>query len=82
MAEVTNSDRAGWASQALDRFAEVCRGDDDFQTQCKDLLTDLAHLCRFNGEDFTSLAMAAQDVADIEKIEDEDGESPPPWEVK
>lgn len=74
MTELTNADRADYALTAIDAFNEACPGEADLQTQIKDLMTNIAHLARFNDLDIQMIFDLAMDMAGEEELEDEDGD--------
>lgn len=76
--EPTNDDRADWAQAAVDAFQCVCRTDDDYAI--KDLVCNLLHLARRNGEDPQGIINGAlmhfeaeeQEACELEEVSDED----------
>lgn len=77
---VTNATRAAWALTAAEAFADLtgqripapdCEGHTETLTEAVgDLLTDLHHLCRRSGLDWTTLVSNAEVMAAIEVAED------------
>ena len=59
----TNVDRAGWAHEAVQKFAEVTgltASNDTLDTKVGDLLSDLMHLTLIEGLDFDEILERAR----------------------
>lgn len=77
--EPSNADRAEWAREALEVFAATTGVQDEpLADQIGDLITDLLHLARREGEiekfDATKFATSRATLHDMEVTEDEEGE--------
>ena len=71
MRDVTNGDRADWASSAVQVFAVKTGVDqEDVYIQVKDLLTDLLHFCDREGIVFKDVVRAAKGMYEEEKATD------------
>ena len=68
MAEVTNTDRAGWAQVAVDAFQDETKTDDECVLQ--DILTDLRHWSDSMGYDWDITLGNAMGMYETEKKED------------
>ncbi len=81
-----NSDRAGWAKNALSVFCDETGLDPEVERReaISDLMCNLGHYCDSQGLDFLAIASCAIGVWDAEKREEENGEPDalyPEWKV-
>jgi hypothetical protein len=72
-----NSDRAGWAQNALEIFCEETGLDQEAERQSavSDLLCNIGHYCDCHGLDFLAVASGAIGVWDAEKREEENDDA-------
>lgn len=78
MFDVSNSDRAAWAAEAIDLFSMSTRMDsEDDETKAKDLITNIVHFLRLNCnmtfEEARGVVESALNMAETEINEDFDG---------
>ncbi len=83
---LTNRDRAAWAHEAVQRFAEITGLDADnidFNTKAGDLLSSLMHLTRIEGHDFDEILERARSYFQWElEHEGESGGSRKEWDPR
>lgn len=63
-----NMRRAAFAMAAIERYAEVCKGDDIIEQVVSDLLSDLRHLCDAAGIDFDVASTSYHYEAEIRGV--------------
>lgn len=73
MIDVTNSDRANWALDAVTRFVADTGADTAIEA-ITDLIGDLLHLARGRGLDVEMIIRNATGMMHLEKQEDAEGE--------
>ncbi len=64
-----NIERVQWADAAVDKFAaETGMQSDDLETRVCDLVSDLMHLCKFNGLDFEAILPRSRECFNEELV--------------